>query len=52
VAQATDRADLADGGFETSWIVSGLSPGPHTIYVYALVYGVPLVQTVQIQVAG
>lgn len=35
VAAAYGRSDWANVGFEFSWSVSGLSPGTHTIYVYA-----------------
>jgi hypothetical protein len=35
VAASNGRTDWANTGYELSWTVSGLTPGSHTIYVYA-----------------
>src|SRR5205823_14999963 len=35
VATAKDKPEWINTGFDFVWMVSGLAPGPHTLYVYA-----------------
>jgi hypothetical protein len=50
VAGSTGRAELANSGFDISWLVSGLSNGSHTLYAYSLLDGAW--STIMVQFTG
>lgn len=52
VVQVLGRTDLANSGFDTSWYVSGLSNGTHTLYVVATGNGQSTTQQVSINSNG